>query len=386
MDTQLEQANSELQTHKSTYEDVRRETEQLRKQLRVEEMAATKLKDQASELDKLEFEAKSRIDSLKDSLKLLTNRLADKEEETSSLRKQLTSTEATAELQQQQVSDEEAAKARIHKALDVERTAINALEKELKLKEGQFELDALAVKSKIQELQDALSERADATERLNSELASAKANALHLRQRLEQAQGASQAQRSTFENLLSTETEAIAALSQDLNTKKMKEVALREELIQNEDNLNNLEMKLQDAKDNELVLRGNVVVSREEASILQDKLDNRAKLEQKLLDQIEKKEAEIAARKSQVQQKALQVQNAVKQAEQAEKQTQQLKGKLKAEQDTEDALVKELEAAKDEFSKVTSVTSEVAPTQLQRAETARAEYANVLLKILRREV
>jgi len=383
---QLEAAQNDLKNNTGKYDGAVKLNEDLTKQLRLEEMAAHKLENQTSELKKLEIEAKIRIRSLEDSLKLLKKRLQDKVEEASRLRKMLNASETKSEFQQQQLQDEETAKGRIQNALETERVAIGELERELKFKEGQFEADSLTVKARITELQNALVERAEAAQRLQGALVSARANSAHLKNRLQAAQEASVDQRENFERILDQEEKQIAALSRDLSSKKLNEMKLTGDLQRNEALLSQLENQLQDGKDEEEILRGDVEMAREEASMLQEKLDKRGNYEKELLDQLEEKEAYIASLKSKVQQRALEEKNMVKEVEQAEKKTAQLRIELVKRKKAEEVLVRELEAAKIEFSKVSpSETVDALQGQMLRAEASRAQYANVLLKILRRE-
>merc|ERR1740130_448040 len=360
--------------------------ENLTKQLRLEEMAAHKLENQTNELKKLECEAKVRISSLEDSLSLLSKRLQDKVEEASKLRKMLNASETRSEFQQQQLQDEEVAKGRIQRSLETERLAIGELERELKFKEGQFEADSLTVKARITELQNALVERAEAQERLAGALMSARNNSIHLKDRLQKAQEASVEQRVTFERMMDDEDAMLGNLSKNLNSKKLNEMKLNSDLARNEALLAQLEQNLQDSKDNEEILRGDVEMAREEASMLQEKLDKRGNYEKELLDQLEEKEAYIANLKSKVTQRSLEEKNMVKEVEQAEKKTSQLRIELIKKKKAEEVLCRELEAAKVEFSKVSpSETVDALQGQMLRAEASRAQYANVLLKILRRE-
>merc|ERR1740117_1936601 len=346
---QLDAAQNDLTKNTNNYEGAVKLNENLTKQLRLEEMAAHKLENQTNELKKLECEAKVRISSLEDSLSLLSKRLQDKVEE--------------------------AARGRIQRSLETERLAIGELERELKFKEGQFEADSLTVKARITELQNALVERAEAQERLAGALMSARNNSIHLKDRLQKAQEASVEQRVTFERMMDDEDAMLGNLSKNLNSKKLNEMKLNSDLARNEALLAQLEQNLQDSKDNEEILRGDVEMAREEASMLQE-----------LLDQLEEKEAYIANLKSKVTQRSLEEKNMVKEVEQAEKKTSQLRIELIKKKKAEEVLCRELEAAKVEFSKVSpSETVDALQGQMVRAEASRAQYANVLLKILRRE-
>merc|ERR1740130_1891538 len=161
---------------------------------------------------------------------------------------------------------------------------------------------------------------------------------------------------------------------------------LNSDLARNEALLAQLEQNLQDSKDNEEILRGDVEMAREEASMLQEKLDKRGNYEKELLDQLEEKEAYISSLKSKVQQRALEEKNMVKEVHQAELRTAQFRIELVKKKKAEEVLCRELEAAKVEFSKVSpSETVDAFQGQMVRAEASRAPYANVLLKILRRE-
>jgi len=383
---QLDAAQNDLTKNTNNYEGAVKLNENLTKQLRLEEMAAHKLENQTNELKKLECEAKVRISSLEDSLSLLSKRLQDKVEEASRLRKMLNASETRSEFQQQQLQDEEVAKGRIQRSLETERLAIGELERELKFKEGQFEADSLTVKARITELQNALVERAEAQERLAGALMSARNNSIHLKDRLQKAQEASVEQRVTFERMMDDEDAMLGNLSKNLNSKKLNEMKLNSDLARNEALLAQLEQNLQDSKDNEEILRGDVEMAREEASMLQEKLDKRGNYEKELLDQLEEKEAYIANLKSKVTQRSLEEKNMVKEVEQAEKKTSQLRIELIKKKKAEEVLCRELEAAKVEFSKVSpSETVDALQGQMVRAEASRAQYANVLLKILRRE-
>jgi len=355
-------------------------------QVESERLKGHSMMNKLLDAEKMQGETKAEIESAQRSKKTIDSTLLHKRDENFALRKKLLEKEAEAKTDDLLLRDRAKATYRAMKTLDVEKRAIRSLHEELTIKDGLFDADAMVVKSRFNQLQSALRERADAIQMLERGNSDSKENNIHLRERLEGAKQSAAKQQDTFQQLICKELEKIEEASMEISKKQILINGLESEKLKTDSNIRALNVEVEEAAEGLAVLKRDLQLEQDRAGMMQEKQDKRYVYEEEAIKSIKAREEEINSMKCNV--KALEIeekkmQRHVKIEEEAAKLQVKNISKMKK---RNYAHIEELDAAQEEFSRIGCAdTTENLELQFDRAHKAQAEYHGTIEKMLANE-
>jgi len=199
--------------------------------------------------------------------------LNDVTTDTIKLNESLTEAESDSDLTRLKLRDQAATKQDYEKEMMEGKRALHALETQLKVKEGNFKVDAITVAQQIRDLQSALVERVEGAERLTQGLQVSETANESLRAQLVSIHEDMEEAKFDSEKVLEEKREDVANLYATLGRAKVQEVTLVTSLARKKDEVSQQQLNLKMRNDKIVVAKNELDVTRDKIAFLKLKAD-----------------------------------------------------------------------------------------------------------------
>ena len=386
MEPKVKAAELELKSVNEKYEESVKRNENCSKLTRNAESQFHIYENRLRELDNQQKESLESVKRLEHSLSLLDGRYDEKVAESSEHRKRLNEIAAKEAFQKKVLAAEAKARHTLESSLAREREIIKSLEVELKQEESEFESDSVLVKRRISELQSLLVERADAADSLDANLHKTIKATSELRVKLEDARSRHEEQNRALEQRHRRLVESLERHKVEHHNKSLQVKTLKAEIERNTSIMNETAKSIRDADERVTLLTEDIRLERDHTTMLQEKLDKRVSYESELKDKIDSREIKINELRTLVKEKTTSEQSMIAKAKAMEQEIDEIRQDLIRREDSEKNLIDELESTRRVFASVSPTRNgNLLADQASRVEKSRAEYAGLLLDVLRRE-
>ena len=161
---------------------------------------------------------------------------------------------------------------------------------------------------------------------------------------------------------------------------------LKAELERNDSIIKDTEKSIRDANERIAVLTEDIRLEADHATMLREKLDKRVSYESELKDKIDARDIKINELRTLVKERSATEQSMMAKARAMEQEIDEMRVDLDRRKSKEKALIDELESTRRVFASVSpSRSGNLLADQASRVEKSRAEYAGLLLDVLKRE-
>ena len=242
------------------------------------------------------------------------------------------------------------------------------------------------MKRRISELQSLLVERADAADSLDASLHKTVKTTSELRSKMEEVRVAYDEQRRAFRDRLARLVETLERNKTEHHNKNLEAKTLKAEVDRNDTIIKDTDKSIRDANERVAVLTEDIRLEREHATMLQSKLDKRVNYEAELKDKIDARDVKINELRTLIKERTATEQSMIAKTKAMEQEMDEIRADLDRRKSKEKTLIDELESTRRVFASVSpSRNGNLLADQVSRVEKSRADYAGLLLDVLKRE-
>jgi len=243
------------------------------KEWRKQRQKTTALSDRYNEITILQSEYEANLTALRNDCEHIEKRLNEVTNNSIALTEQLSEAESDNDLTKLKLRDQAVSREEYQKEMAEGKRALHSLERQLKIKEGNFKVYAITVAQQIRDLQSALVERVEGAERLSQGLQVSETSNEGLRGELIRVHEEMEEAKFDSERVLEEKREDVGALYASLGQAKVQEVTLSTQLARKIDEVSQQQLQLKMQNDKVVVTKNELDVTRDKIAFLRLKAD-----------------------------------------------------------------------------------------------------------------